>query len=282
MEKSEKDDLNELNSYKLVFGDKLGEYVDRSIKNIQWPSCDTYKYDFLLYKIANGKIDKFNGDKSRNSNIYIRGFGRDKKEENNVNLTTAKELIKKCFGIRVEVDKGSNVQPRNILLKNLPNKRYKNWKASHIFEERTLNPWLFCAPWMTCYTPSFFDPFTGHESEGYDDFRKQFIDEALRKETVQEGIKKYNDIIKDKLNDLATKNIVYSEDESKILPYIKTAFSPIIPDIEKKSSKERKKCYMIMFKKQWWNNHANWIKNDYELTDYANQIIKEGLSKEVE
>ncbi|MCQ2578222.1 MAG: hypothetical protein MJ176_06800 [Treponema sp.] len=138
--------------------------------------------------------------------LYIRAAGR------NSNLSESSknyiELINYLFSEKfsVETDPDNNKIPQDVINKTTGFIRYQdskkmdlnddviaNYQLSHLFENRTKNPLLFSAPWMTCYTPKIFDPFTGHESQLHNDCYYKFLDKVFEVNCVY--IDEYNDLL---------------------------------------------------------------------------------------
>jgi len=183
-----------------------------------------------------------NMNSSSNEKVFVRSHGR-----NGSGSEPLLQLLEAVFGRSFCSDPSNNSKPKSILKNAFKNIVYQDYQISHIFEERTNNPLLFGAPWMVCYTPKIIDPFTGHESQGFPEFREKFVKWAYNKN--EEYIKKYNDLIK---NDYWPKlksefeNPHYDYDE-KFKTHMIAALAPIVLDYELQSRNDRIKNYKKMF-----------------------------------
>jgi len=177
---------------------------------------------------------------SSKENVFVRSHGR-----NGSGSNTLLQLLKAVFGRSFCSDPSNNSKPKSILKNAFNDIDYKDYQISHIFEERTNNPLLFGAPWMICYTPKIIDPFTGHESQGFPEFRKKFVKWAFNKN--KEYIDEYNDLI---INDYWPKlksefdNTHYDE---KFSTHMIAALAPIVLDYELQSRNDRIKNYKKIF-----------------------------------
>lgn len=229
--------LNELSSKieKKITIDQLFESGKNKIIRI-----DDYKIEEEWNKLKK-KIEDKKGD------VYVRSHGR-----NATGNKKLESLLEKVFGRKFKTDSTNNSKPKSLLKSCLGNE-YQNYQISHIFEERTNNPFLFTAPWMVCYTPKIIDPFTGHESKGYPELRKEFTQWAYN--TNKEYIKDYNILIlsywkklKEIFNPDNTNDEEYKCDE-KFKERMIIALAPIILNYELLDSKKRKTKYIEKFNK---------------------------------
>lgn len=182
------------------------------------------------------KIEDKKGD------VYVRSHGRN--ASGNEKL---KSVLKIVFGMEFKTDSDNNSKPKS-LLKRCCGDEYQNYQISHIFEERTNNPFLFTAPWMVCYTPKIIDPFTGHESKGYLELRVKFTQWAYDENETY--IIEYNDLIRpywEKLKALFDKG--QDEYDEKFKERMIIALAPINLDYEQLDSKKRKTKYIEKFNK---------------------------------
>ena len=99
---------------------------------------------------------------------------------------------------------------------------------------------------MICYTPKIIDPFTGHETKGFPEFRDEFIDWAFK--VNRKYIDEYNDIILQYWKKLKSVLSANSYDE-KIQKHMIATLAPIHKDAEKRSKTGRVDYYHTEFKK---------------------------------
>lgn len=224
---SYKEVLNELSSNigKEVTIDQLFESGMNKIIRINKEKIKT-EWEELKDKIKNNKGD-----------VYVRSHGR-----NATGNKKLESLLEKVFGRKFKTDSTNNSKPKSLLKSCLGNE-YQNYQISHIFEERTNNPFLFTAPWMVCYTPKIIDPFTGHESKGYPKLREEFTQWAYN--TNKEYIEDYNILIRpywEKLKEIFTDNTndeEYKCDE-KFKERMIIALAPINLDYELRKPEKKK------------------------------------------
>lgn len=208
-----------------------------------------------LFKSGMNKIIRIDDDKieeewnklkkkieDKNGDVYVRSHGRN--ASGNEKL---KSVLKIVFGMEFKTDSDNNSKPKS-LLKRCCGDKYQNYQISHIFEERTNNPFLFTAPWMVCYTPKIIDPFTGHESKGYQKLRKEFTQWAYDKNETY--INEYNDLIRpywEKLKALFDKG--QDEYDEKFKERMIIALAPINHDYELREPENKKNGYIDDFNK---------------------------------
>lgn len=177
---------------------------------------------------------------NKEENVYVRSHGRN--ASGNEKL---KSVLKIVFGMEFKTDSDNNSKPKS-LLKRCCGDEYQNYQISHIFEERTNNPFLFTAPWMVCFTPKIIDPFTGHESKGYPKLRVKFTQWAYN--TNKEYIEDYNILILSywkKLKALFDKG--QDEYDEKFKERMIIALAPINLDYELRDPENKKNGYIDDF-----------------------------------
>ena len=175
-----------------------------------------------------------------NAEVSVRSHGR--------NASGSDELLsvlEAVFDREFIIDKTNNQGPSSILKKAF-DEEYQDYQISHVFEERTNNPLLFTAPWMICYTPKIIDPFTGHETKGFPEFREEFIDWAFS--VNKEYIDDYNEIIRPYWRKL--KSVLNANGyEEKFQKHMIATLAPILRDAEKLSKTDRIQYYLDRFAK---------------------------------
>jgi hypothetical protein len=193
------------------------------------------KWEKLIESVTNPNQDEA---------VYIRSHGR-----NGASSDSMLRLLENVFNRSFSIDKTNNSQPKK-LLKEFCCGNYQDYQISHIFEERTNNPLLFTAPWMVCYTPKIIDPFTGHETKGFSEYKEKFIDWAFDKN--REYIYKYNEIIisywvklKEYIDNSACQD--YTEKFNKRMI---VTLAPIVKEFEILSKSEKEKKYIELFQEK--------------------------------
>lgn len=186
-------------------------------------------------------------DKSSKNSVSVRSHGRN--GNGNDKLI---EILESVFERHFKIDASNNTLPKRIMKQYYKNFDYQNYQTSHIFEQRTNNPFLFGAPWMVCLCPKILDPFTGHESRGVNELTGRFIDWAYK--TNKEFIEEYNEIIISYWKRLKQYVFSYNSQDSNNSQISKTDFdnfivalAPIDIDLEKLSKSEWKKGYLKKF-----------------------------------
>ena len=226
-----------IDSYQKIFNDvgvSLDLVIQKALENVIWIEEPSVQIEWESLK-----------DRMRNkAEVFVRNHGRNGSGKDDL-LKILSDIFNKDFNI----DPSNNNKPSSLLrtcILSKNNLEIQNYQVSHIFEERTNNPYLFTAPWMVCYTPKILDPFTGHESKGYDWVREQFIDAASKK--FDKYIIEYNKIIQEYWGKLHT---LYNHTQSydKFQKHMIVTLSPIIIDFEKKSQRERVESYIKEFNK---------------------------------
>ncbi|MBR5748205.1 MAG: hypothetical protein IKY01_05390 [Prevotella sp.] len=229
--------LNELSSKigKKITIDQLFESGMNKIIRIDKDKIDR-EWEKLKGRIINGRII------NKEEDVYVRSHGRN--GSGNIKLIP---LLKEVFDMKFETDSTNNSKPKS-LLKRCCGDEYQNYQISHIFEERTNNPFLFTAPWMVCFTPKIIDPFTGHESKGYPELRRKFTQWAY--DTNKKYIENYNKLI---LRYWKRLKALFDEekyrDDEKFRERMIIALAPIKLDYELLDSEERKAKYIEEFNK---------------------------------
>jgi hypothetical protein len=174
-----------------------------------------------------------------NSEVFIRGFGRD---ASGTHLFL--DLYKNVVGNKnVQKDPTNNAEPTKLIKeltgysksKSAKHESIRNYQVSHIFG-RTKNVFAFTAPWNIVYMPKMLDPFTGHEAKGamIDEYTKLFQEQGYKH--FQPLIEDFNEImssgqivngVKDHI-DLISENSEISEKEIiKLKKAINEEFSTI-------------------------------------------------------
>ena len=172
--------------------------------------------------------------------ISVRSHGRNGSGSNDLLV-----ILKKVFEKDFKIDSTNNAAPAQIL-RNAFNEEYQDYQISHVFEERTNNPLLFTAPWMICYTPKIIDPFTGHETKGFPEFKEEFIDWAFRANKVY--IDEYNEIIFQYWKKLKSVLNTTTHDK-KFKDHMVAVLAPIHKNAEKLSKTDRMNYYLTEFEK---------------------------------
>lgn len=224
--------LNELSSNigKEVTIDQLFESGMNKIIRINKEKIKT-EWEELKDKIKNNKGD-----------VYVRSHGH-----NATGNDKLKSLLKGVFEREFKTDSDNNSKPKS-LLKRCCGDGYQNYQISHIFEERTNNPFLFTAPWMVCFTPKIIDPFTGHESKGYPELRVKFTQWAYN--TNEEYIEDYNILIRpywEKLKEIFNPDNTNDEEykcDEKFKERMIIALAPINLDYELLDPENKKNGYI--------------------------------------
>lgn len=176
-----------------------------------------------------------------------------------------KDFIEKVYNINIKFDQTNNAEPTKIIkittgltkCSNSVKGDLANYQVAHVFEERTSNPYLFSAPWMTCYVPRIIDPFTGHEYVGDKTFYTQYFMPIVFK-NWREYIDEYNEIIKKKTSDKFSEEIDAIED-ARLKRNIIVTFSPLYEEIEVHPFK--KDICRMLYEAKWWNMDSSEFAN---------------------
>ena len=190
--------------------------------------------------------------------VYVRGHGR-----NGSGNRALIALLLNVFGREFQIDGSNNSRPQSILNKYIKVK-YEDYQVSHLFEERTCNPFLFGAPWMICYAPKILDPFTGHESKGFPKLTQSFVRWAFM--INKKYIEDYNKIIIDYWDNLKTyfsiPSVKFTQQSKKNMVL---ALAPLVLSYEQLPPKERKEAYLHLF--------DNYKKPDWQIFINQEQFI---------
>lgn len=236
------------NSYLKIFEKlKISEkqFYQVCTEEIIWPEDNMVKelWQKHLKSIENGE------------QVVIRTAGRQGNKSESI-----KKFIKDVYNIDIEFDQSNNAEPTKIIEKTTHLKKCSNsvtgdlanYQVAHVFEERTSNPYLFSAPWMTCYAPRIIDPFTGHEYVGKKTFYTDYFMPNVFKKWSK-YINEYNEIIMNKTTDSFAENIEILND-AKLKINIIVAFSPLYQEIEVHPFK--KDICRMLYEAKWWNMNS--------------------------
>ena len=176
-----------------------------------------------------------------------------------------KDFIEKVYNINIKFDQTNNAEPTKIIkittgltkCSNSVKGDLANYQVAHVFEERTSNPYLFSAPWMTCYVPRIIDPFTGHEYVGGKTFYTQYFMPIVFKKWGN-YIDEYNEIIMEKTSNKFSEEIDAIED-ARLKRNIIVTFSPLYEEIEVHPFK--KDICRMLYEAKWWNMNSSEFAN---------------------
>ncbi len=238
MAKKKTDDKATINSYNEVVRTLKDKDINITVDDIFNAGLKNIKR--IDDNIISEKWDKLkNAFKDTSTEVFVRSHGR-----NGSGNKAMMQILKEMFGREFTIDPSNNSQPKKILKDSFKNTEYQDYQISHLFEGRTNNPLLFGAPWMICLCPKIIDPFTGHESNGFPQFRKQFIEWAYK--TNKNYIEDYNELIRPywkKLNNYINKQELNKTEKRMIL-----ALAPIKKDYEKLTHSKKESSYLKDFK----------------------------------
>lgn len=251
-------------------GSSVDHLFDAGFKEIIWP-LETHQenlwFDLLSRIDSNRALTQSEQDIPDECQVYVRGAKKQKERQNEI-----QEFIRRFVGIRVNLDPNDNQKPTH-LLEVTTGRRLKsdirNYQVAHIFEGRTSNPYLFCAPWMTCFVPRIIDPFTGDECPGYGHLRKKFIKEGYKR--AEKYIIQYNNNLSTLYKSLDGDKSVFELSKNKRgRNALIVAFSPIILEIE--LSENVNELLITLFNKSWWNY---WELGEERFHEFLSNTISE-------